>query len=60
MMRKNLNSNQSDRIDGDTIILYDTSKKGPKTLKRVEIKTLSGETKHYEIKKTRKGGYLFN
>ena len=49
-----------DRIDGDTIILYDNFKEGPITLKSVKIITPLGIEKTYKIKKTSKGGYLFN
>jgi hypothetical protein len=52
--------NSSDRIEGDTIIIYDNFKEGPVTLKRVEIITPLGSKKTYKIKKTSKGGYLFN
>ena len=49
-----------ERIENDTIILYDESQFGSKILKKVEIHTIDGKTHTYEIKRTRKGGYLFN
>jgi len=47
------------RIEGDKIVIFDKDQNGPYTLKKVEIITPSGK-KIYVIKKTRKGGYLFN
>lgn len=49
-----------DRIIGNKIILYDDDSPGPKTLKAVEIITPFGRRRTYRIKKTSKGGYLFN
>jgi len=49
-----------DRIEGDTIILHDDHKPGPRTLKRVEIIISNGKKRFYEIRKTSKCGYLFN
>ena len=49
-----------DRIEKDTIILHDRNRVGPKTLKRVEIITEDGSKKSYKIRRTIKGGYLFN
>jgi len=49
----------NDRIEGDKIVIFDKDAKGPYTLKKVEIITPTGK-KAYVIKKTRKGGYLFN
>jgi hypothetical protein len=49
-----------DRIEGNQIILYDDSRPGPKVLKKVTIITLSGGKRNYVIKKTSKGGFLFN
>jgi hypothetical protein len=49
-----------DRIQGDTIILYDPCEPGEKVLKKVRIIARSGEIKRYEIRRTAKGGYLFN
>ena len=51
--------NKNDKIDGDKIVIFDKDKNGPYTLRKVEIITPTGK-KVYEIKKTRKGGYLFN
>ena len=51
---------EMDRIIGDRIILYDKSGRGPGDLKTVEIINDIGEKKTYTIKKTVKGGYLFN
>ncbi len=56
---KTLRNKNNDRIEGSKIILYDRRKPGPYILKKVEIITPEGK-KIYEIKKTRKGGYLFN
>ena len=49
-----------DRIEEDTIILFDRNRVDSKTLKRVEIITQDGSKKSYEIRRTDKGGYLFN
>ena len=49
-----------DRIEGDRIIIYDNSGQGSKILKTVEIVRPSGEKRTYVIRKTEKGGYLFN
>lgn len=49
-----------DRIDGNTITLYDECRPEKKILKRVVIIKSSGEERHYEIRRTAKGGYLFN
>jgi hypothetical protein len=49
----------TDRIEGDRIILYDNSTPGPRVLKEIEIIT-PRSTRIYKIKKTRKCGYLFN
>jgi hypothetical protein len=51
---------RSDRIEGDKIVLYDNYPPGPKVLKKVEIVTPQGNKRFYKIKKTSKGGYLFN
>lgn len=50
---------KQDQIHGNTIILYDDNDSSPKVLKEVRIIT-STETKSYAIRKTKKGGYLFN
>lgn len=49
-----------DRIEKDTNILFDRNQAGSKTLKKVEIITEDGSKKSYKIKRTIKGGYLFN
>lgn len=49
-----------ERIENNTIILYDESRLGSKTLKKVEIHTIDGKMHTYEIKRTSKGKYLFN
>ena len=49
-----------ERIEDDTVILYDESRFGSKTLKKVEIHTVDGKMLTYEIKRTAKGKYLFN
>jgi len=49
-----------DRIEGDKIVLYDKDLPGPRVLKKVEIISTNGEKRFYKIKKTIKGGYLFN
>lgn len=49
-----------DRIEGDRVILYDRELPGSRVLKRVEIITSNGKRRFYKIKKTAKGGYLFN
>ena len=49
-----------DRVEDCKIILHDDGKPGPKVLKKVEIRNADGSVKKYEIKKTRRGGYLFN
>jgi hypothetical protein len=49
-----------ERIEKDTVILYDESRYGSKTLKKVEIHTIDGKKHTYEIKRTAKGKYLFN
>ena len=51
---------RKDRIVGSKIILYDDDTAGPKILKTVEIITPYGKKRTYEIKRTNKGGYLFN
>jgi len=48
-----------DRIEGDTIILHDFYPKKHRVLKTVKIINSEGENIR-EIKKTSKGGYLFN
>ena len=50
---------KSDRIEGNKIILYDFFPKAYRELKLVEIIT-PHKTHTYKIKKTIKGGYLFN
>ena len=52
--------NNPERIEKDTVILYDKSRFGSKTLKNVEIHTIDGKKHTYEIKRTAKGKYLFN
>ena len=49
-----------ERIENDTVILYDESRYGSKTLKKVEIHTIDGKKHTYEIRRTAKGKYLFN
>lgn len=49
-----------DRIEGNKIILFDKHGPGGKVLKEVKIITKSGEIRHYTIRRTSKGGYLFN
>ena len=49
-----------ERIEDDTVILYDESRFGSKTLKKVEIHTIDGKMFSYAIKRTSKGKYLFN
>jgi hypothetical protein len=51
---------RTDRIEGDKIILVDSGNPERKVLKKVEIITPGGSKKFYEIKRTSKGGYLFN
>lgn len=51
---------RKDRIVGNKIILYDDYSPGPKILKAVEIITAFGRKRTYHIRKTSKGGYLFN
>ena len=54
-------SNKSlDRIEGDTIFLFDSNRTGSRTLKKVEIFTTDGKKRTYEIKRTMAGKYLFN
>lgn len=53
------NKNQ-DRIEGDTVILFDSNRLGSRTLKKVEIITSEGKKRTYEIKRTMAGKYLFN
>ena len=48
-----------DRIEGQKIVLYDNFGPEPKTIKLIEIRT-PHETKHYRLKKTRRGAYLLN
>ena len=48
-----------DRIEGNKIILYDFFPKAYRELKLVKIIT-PNKTHTYKIKKTSKGGYLFN
>ena len=50
---------KTDRIEGDRIILYDNAIPGPRVIKVVEIIT-PWSKRIYEIKKTKKCGYLFN
>ncbi len=50
---------QFDRIEGDTIILFDYHGQGAKILKKVEIISKEGK-RNYEIKRTSKWNYLFN
>lgn len=50
----------NDRIEGDTIYLHDNIGPRPGILKRVVIIKPSGSRREFEIKKTRKEGYLFN
>jgi len=49
-----------DRIEGDTIILYDRNRLDSKTIKKVKIITPEGSYRFYKIKRTVKGNYLFN
>jgi len=49
-----------DHIMGDKIVLYDDHHPGPKILKKVEIITAYGKKRTYTIRRTAKGGYLFN
>jgi len=58
-LEKNQDTKFKDRIEGNKIILHDTNDPGPKVLKNVEIVKPDGK-KHYEIIRTRNGGYLFN
>lgn len=51
---------QKDRIEDGRIILFDAGNPNNKTLKKVIIITPEGTKKEYEIKRTNKGGYLFN
>jgi hypothetical protein len=52
--------NTNDRIEGGEIIIYDRDTfRGPKTIKDVKIITPQG-VKKYKIKRTVRGGYLFN
>lgn len=56
---KHKEAKEPDRIEGDRIILHDFSPQGYREIKTVEI--ITGQKTHiYKIKKTRKGGYLFN
>jgi hypothetical protein len=48
-----------DRIEGNKITLYDFCEKGENFLKLVEIISRSG-SRFYSLKRTSKGGYLFN
>jgi hypothetical protein len=61
-MKRNLTSREIeavDRIEGDTIILYDFSPNEYRVLKIVEIRTRDGKQIR-RIKKTQNGKYLFN
>lgn len=61
MVTNNVNrEKREDRIEGDKIVLFDDLYYGSKTLKRVEIHTVDGKKRTYEIKRTIKGNYLFN
>jgi len=51
---------EQDRIEGDRIVIFDKLDPDQKILKTVEIITPGGRRKRYEIRRTRKGGYLFN
>lgn len=51
---------KEDRADKETIIISDKGCPETKTVKKVIIITPSGDKKMYEIKRTSKGGYLFN
>ena len=57
---KSPKSDKGDRIEGNEIILYDDSRPGPKILKKVTIIAPSGAKRSYVLKKTSKGGFLFN
>jgi hypothetical protein len=59
-MNRQSNFDKKDRIEGDRIIIFDPGQPDKKTLKQVEIVTPQGIVKIYEIKRTAKGGYLFN
>ena len=50
----------TDRIEGDTIILYDRNRVNSKTIKKVKIITPEGFYRSYKIRRTLKGNYLFN
>ena len=56
---KHKGAKEPDRIEGDKIILHDSSPKGFREIKTVEIIT-DQKTYIYKIKKTKKGKYLFN
>ena len=47
-----------DRIEGDTIILYDSGVPGKKTLKQMVIFDRHGKKRLYRIERTRSDNYL--
>lgn len=49
-----------DRIEGDKIIIHDKCDPKQKVLKKVEIIKANGEKRIFELKRTSRGGYLFN
>jgi hypothetical protein len=51
---------RKDRIEGNTVILYDDNTIGPKTLKTVEIITPYGKKTKYLLRRTTEGRYMFN
>jgi len=53
-------ASQNERGDGDKIIIIDRGDPDNKTVKKVLIITPDGKQRKYEIKRTAKGGYLFN
>ena len=56
---ENCRNTKGDRIEEDTIILHDDFGSGPKLLKKVKI-IRSGKNHNYAIRRTKRGGYLFN
>ena len=53
------NKNQTDRIEGNKIILHDSHGYGKKILKEVEIINRFGQKRSYIILRTRNDSYLF-
>ena len=51
---------KKDIITKEKIVIYDHSKPGGKVIRDIEIHTNNGELKKYVLRKTSKGGYLFN